>query len=220
MGFRLRDDFEIRRDNANNRTVVENLNTGNTFILNDDGSFDATQVNGQIGDSSNRSDVYGDSVDASSVSTDDIAINNIAAKGASTSTQDIPNNTVTQVELDSADLADNGFKDDANTVDVDTANNKLVLQKNGKYTLTLGFKYSESLNDGTRVLGQITAGGVRVASHDEPIGSSVTAGTTISGLVKVTSAPVDVTADVLHDHGSARLLENDQRVFLSGVYEG
>jgi len=71
MGFRLRDDFEIRRDNANNRTVVENLNTGNTFILNDDGSFDATQVNGQIGDSSNRSDVYGDSVDA-----DDQTINN------------------------------------------------------------------------------------------------------------------------------------------------
>lgn len=67
-------------------------------------------------------------------------ITNIVAKAAPTSNQTISSGTVTQVNLDTAVVED----DASNIVEVDTANNKLIIKSDGKYLISQLIHFNSS----------------------------------------------------------------------------
>lgn len=142
-----------------------------------------------------------------------VSINNVGGRGESNSAQTIANNSTTQVELDTT-----GFEH-SSVVDVDTANDQLVIQEAGVYLISPSLSFSTNLGDGTNVSLVLQVNGNTVLETKFVMGGS--AGVGIAGTTaKDLSANDTIRILVFQDSGSSADLQNDERVSLTAVKLG
>jgi len=158
----------------------------------------------QVGTASTPvSDLYGDSVDANSVSTDDLGITNVGGRGVKSSDQSIPNSTRTQVVIDGSD-----FEDDSSLIEVDTSNDKLIIKQTGIYILQVSVSWNDNLGDSIYFLTELEQDGTVKSKHQQQTGGNQNPANSTSAIVRVTNPNSDITASVRQDSGPSKKLDD------------
>jgi len=108
----------VQRMMPNRRQTLKGMGLlGGGALLGGVGSRQAdasTGSAGNVGSDTDRPDIYGDSVDANSVSTDNVSINNLAAVVEKTTDQSISASNDTKVDWDNELIDDNSLFDATN----------------------------------------------------------------------------------------------------------
>lgn len=190
-------------------TANSNIDGGANITVNHDNAITALWY-----DSSEwRSTRFIDTVDARQGTFEQADINDLAGKGQSNSTQSISNTSTTDVELDESDY------EDSDAINVDTTNDKLVVQLAGTFSIAAGVVFAEDLSDGTTYDVTIAINGSGVAKDKDVVGASQNPGSTVAAKERL-SANDEITVTVFHDHGSSRNIAGSQTVYLAASREG
>lgn len=195
---------------------------GADTLLNRYGSPEFNQVLAQqIGDDSNRPDMFGDTIDANSVVTDGRNVTNLGSTAALNSDQTIGTGTAspTQVQFDDAEV-----EDDA-AVDVDLNNNKLIAQLSGSYLISGQAVYDGSSNFslGDSVISRALVGG-DIETQSPNVHTGANGRMTVAmapKMVEITSPPTDIIMKTSHNSGSDETLAGfDEFIYLTAIHLG
>lgn len=185
--------------NGANFVVAEDLD-GQTVLLEYDDSATPSEwkVRGPV--EMNSNDISGvGTITASTVNTDELTVNEVAARIYQTSAQTISTGTVTTVAFDSSD--DYGSGD---VLTIDTANNKITIEKAGVYTFDAAIGYVNP-DDQHRCLCRVKFDATKEASDESPTsGAGVDVLSNPAGITEVVSPPVDVTVETFQDSGTSK----------------
>jgi len=143
-----------------------------------------------------------DTVDAETITTDHININNLVGAASLSTDQIISTGTVTQVNLDQNDVED----DAGGTINVDLANNKLIIKSKGLYEVVGQVTYGPSTNwtDGDEIQSRIQVDNTTkslVPTEQGGANRSRSPGPAIN-IISVTEVPTDITLHTFHNGGT------------------
>ena len=171
---------------------VQELYVQNQTNFNETETFDDLTVN--------------NSATVDTLSADELSIGEQSARIFRTSGQTISSGSVTTVAWDSEDT-DHSPGD---LLTVDTANNKITIEKDGLYRVKARIGFG-SPGSGTQIVGRVAVDG-----NDKDEDSVVTSANNRENLnpndtVAVTSSPVDATVSIFQDSGGDKLTDSSEK---------
>lgn len=209
-------DWSIYYDSTAGRLVVRDETTGeDRAYLNDNGTWQfvsqAVDVNGQDlqdGATTIWDQAAGEliaNLNAAQVIADQATINEQVATAGLTSDQTISTGSVTTVNLDTANIEDD------NVLDVQTSNNRIQSQVDGRYFISGTWRIAGSANwsSGDVVVIQLDIGGSQVATKTQiHVGANANQSMTISAVRDLTGTN-NITLEAFHDSGSDETLQSN-----------
>jgi len=141
--------------------------------------------------------------EADSVDTDKATINQVAARGSSSTDQTIPTNTKTRANLDKTE------HEDTNAIAVDTSNDKLIAKVDGTFMITAAvrWKASSNWNTGDLLTLRVEVDGNRIAlKQEQHVGEKEIEHQTISIVQELTTND-DIEMFVKHNRGGDESLD-------------
>jgi uncharacterized protein YunC (DUF1805 family) len=119
------------------------------------------------------------------------------------STQSVSDNTITQVALDAVEVESSA----ADVVEVDLANNKIIIKEDGDYLVSGAVRYNDNANwsSGDPLEARVDVAGQIEAVQNLPSVASPTTYMTpqATAIVTVSSSPVDVILEAFQNSGAS-----------------